>query len=448
MSFFNKFWHFSKTTVLLLLVIVGRASFAKECTLFLTDTNEAGLDETSLTQNFIAYLHRLFDLGLIKTNYLRELILNIEKKAPLSNPFQSIATQSAQHVHRDLFAQYVDQSKLDISALEKWARNFLKTVDRTNTGRTQTTEETIPMFKKQKFERIKAGTFTIIQDGEEISTTLTHDFEVMNIPVTERLWFEVMDDLVEVEDKARNQKDSIMVITGRGETKRMYPDYPVTEVTWWSAAAFANKFSEMMGVPTSYSYKENLIWNPGLQSKGGRWMPSSAKDVQFKINGFNIYETEGFRLPTVAEQLFLLTNRGRSKGPYFDNLTAEQMHQYANFGKPLTNSPGPIARHSFMAFLEPVAHFKPFNIDGAMLFDLYGNTLEYSADCVDFLPYKGGVDPSSPLPKQGKGEWIGAWGGNANSDNEKLRCSYGTRRRIEGDNFTSFRLVRTLKHKQ
>ena len=292
-----------------------------------------------------------------------------------------------------------------------------------------------------KFELIKSGTFTVIENGKEVSITLTHDFEVMNIPVTEELWLELMGN---VPDIYRDINDIIMVESRNGGHVQIRPQHPVTDINWWGAIMFANVYSKKHGYEAVYNTL-NVNGRMGINSKG-RFEPSDKKQLlNLKINApdGDIYQAQGFRLPTEAEQLYLLTNKGTNKGPYWRDLNAQQMHQLACFEKKWGTIP--VGTPSMMALVEPVSTRGPTIIDNAPIYGLYGNVAEYTSDWSG-RPLTGGVDPSNSLPQSAEDTHVVARGGHVHSSADELKST--TRHRVDNFSYCNYerglRLVRSL----
>src|SRR5262249_18829825 len=107
-------------------------------------------------------------------------------------------------------------------------------------------------------------------------------------------------------------------------------------------------------------------------------------NVQINAPGGDIYQTEGFRLPTEAEQEYLLTDRGRSSTGYFSGVDENNLKDHAWYD---SNS----GRKT-----HPVAQLAPQMIDGKDFHDLHGNVREWGSDWYNDNALKGGTDPRGP----------------------------------------------------
>jgi formylglycine-generating enzyme required for sulfatase activity len=151
-----------------------------------------------------------------------------------------------------------------------------------------------------------------------------------------------------------------------GKTVVLQPDNPVENITWWSALAFANKISEALGLPAAYDLS-GVNFASGSAEAGD--LRALGGELKINAPGGDIYQTEGFRLPTVAELDYLLSDRGRAK-QFFTGMNRGNLEDYAWFVRN--------AEHT----TQPVAQLKPNIIDGKQFFDLFGNITVWAQDLI------------------------------------------------------------------
>ena len=185
---------------------------------------------------------------------------------------------------------------------------------------------------------------------------LPHRFSMMAVLVTHGMWEEIM-----------GQKINDSELNG---------DYPAVAVSWWSVLEFANRLSRKHGLPevydTSHIVFEGHAEDGTLYTKSG--LP--------KINAPNedIYQTTGYRLPNVCEQMYVRAGDNPSSRP----------EEYAYGGGRAVNKeffPG-VNDSNFLdyAWVEqnsggtamPVALRLPYIVQGHEFYDLDGNVEEMS----------------------------------------------------------------------
>ena len=150
---------------------------------------------------------------------------------------------------------------------------------------------------------------------------------------------------------------------------------PVTNLTWWAAVLYANKLSKKEGLTPAYDLTE-VEFEQGTSLK-----LTVVKEALLKANAPNndIYQAQGYRLPTKNEYLFLITNRAQSAVDFFSQDSKEHKEDYVWCAE---NSGG---------ILHPVADRQPFVIDDNPFYDLFGH--------VQLL-----LDEPMPTSKKGRGE--------------------------------------------
>ncbi len=170
----------------------------------------------------------------------------------------------------------------------------------------------------------------------------------------------------------------------------MQPDNPVEQVTWWAAIEFANRLSIQHGYRPAYDTNE-IVFHQGTSAEAGNLFPASREEgLKLKINAPNndIYQAEGYRLPTEAEYGYVLSDLPHFERAYSEISDGELLH----FGWFKVNSGGQTHPVGTTA--------KAFEINGHKFHDLIGNVFIWINDwhCHDPL---GRTNPTGP----GKGRF-------------------------------------------
>jgi len=284
------------------------------------------------------------------------------------------------------------------------------------------TPETTPGFAY-----IPPGTFTMGSPEEELGhrpdetqhdVTLSYGFEMMKAEVTQGQWKELM-----------KYNPSNFVFFGSSE------DLPVESVSWYDALAFANELSKEKGYTPCYTLTDIICTDetPGntfnyCKNNGGIFTADVA------LNGLDdIYECEGFRLPTESEWEYA-ARAGTTTAFY-----TGEINEIAC--KPLDENLADVAWYCGNAEMltRMVKQKQPNDWD---LYDMYGNVREW---CWDWYAkeYPGDVtDPTGPAD----GHFKVTRGGAYRFDGAvRLRSAYRTGHAPSYHIYlVGFRLVRTL----
>jgi len=147
-----------------------------------------------------------------------------------------------------------------------------------------------------EFVTVPSGTFTMgspaSEAGHQLSevqheVTLTNGFKIMRYELTQAEFESVMG-----YNPSHHQDDS-----------KSFDNYPVEMVSWFDAAAFANKLSEKAGYTHCYDFFD-MECDDGSAGDMTDYCKDNGgiEDATVTLNDISsVYDCEGFRLPTEAE---------------------------------------------------------------------------------------------------------------------------------------------------
>lgn len=312
------------------------------------------LGKLSPTTNFLSYLERLIETGVIGD---RELLKITER---LENPISETDTlvNSSLLVHRQELERYLSLQSIRPSEVAEWARSKLKEKERIGVVRDQTRSDTKYLWRPMEFNVVEGG-----QMRFKSALTQVRKFELMSTLVTQSHWVTVLE-----KNPSHMNCGPDSVLTSFGTMK---PDHPVENVAYMDALAFIEGLKQLSVQDDSRLH--NMIVG---HRKGDR-----------------------YRLPTEVEWLYVATNRGRSSEKYFFGDDLSELKDYAWY---LANS---------QSMTHQVGLLKPLIIDGAKFYDILGNVWEWvllqsftdpkayggSAVCEIIDP----IDPKSPSLRPG-----------------------------------------------
>ena len=275
------------------------------------------------------------------------------------------------------------------------------------------------------------------KEKDKVEVTLTHPIEVMSTPVTQKQWVEIMGENPSKFTKSEHST----AVNIHGKSIYMQPDHPVESMTWWSVLVFANKLSEQYGLKPAYDLSK-IIWKQGTRAENGTLQvesESEGKKIKINANGGVYdpyikdiyYQAEGFRLPTEAEQEYMLRAAGTANGIYYFGDNEAELKDHAWY---IDNSDDQT---------HLVAELKPLIIDGKEFYDLLGNVWEWGWDWYESdYPRSHVVNPKGPEAGSSRVLRGGSWYYYAQSVRSANRGSWGPDGRYYD---VGFRLVRTPK---
>ena len=376
------------------------------------------------TENFKTYASELLSEGFIQYG---ELVALANSTTEVVNPieFARSRTSIAAMIHYETLADLISENNLDVRAIADWAKQKLAEVSIVRSERESIKNRTKPIYKPISFATLASGSFEI--NGGQI-VRLNRSIEVLSTPVTQKMWVELMGENPSYFAEGENS----VIFQVAGKSVVLQADHPVERVTWFAALEFANRLSIQHGFKPVYDLGA-VVASFGTRAENGSLFDESDPLIPINAPSGDIYRAEGFRLPTDAEQEFLLRARGTSTGPfYFGDSSAvleEHAWHFAN-SKQTTH---------------PVGLLSPLLLDGKPVFDLLGNVWEWSHDdsYSGHIPGRG-FNPVGYSTLADRGMRGGAW----DSPSNNLYHYYSKRTGdVPRSNTVGFRLVRTLPTK-
>ena len=376
------------------------------------------------TEGLIAYLGTLLERQIIGDTELLRLIKGLER-GEISNPIHEEETwiSSAALIHREEIQEYINRTELNQKELLDWSKRSLKEKERVRVKREETREETQDVHQKMEFNPVPEGRFQM-GDGQNKKTVhLKQPIEVMSTQVTQKQWVEVMG---ENPSKFGEGEHSI-VVSLNGQSVKMQPDNPVEKVTWWSVIVYANKLSKKEGLKPAYDLS-GIKWKAGTSAEAGT-LDVESGEIKISAPGGDYYQADGYRLPTEAEQEYMLRAAGTANGKYHFGDNDAELKDHAWHSE---NADGKT---------HPVGQLKPLIVDGKDFYDLHGNVWEWGWDW-HASDLKGGDNPVGAKTGSDRVVRGGSWYYNASFLRSAYRGNVGPGYRYGN---VGFRLVRTAK---
>lgn len=370
------------------------------------------------TDQFIAYLWSLVDQNLVKEAGLLRFSLEL-KKGRVVNPITSDQKRTVLELHEpyEEFEKYIRGPGLDLSKISEWVESKITSLHQTKVARDHTKVMTKDPHLGMKFYPIPRGEFLmgnhendVKSSGQQVKVKLSHDFEMMSTKVTQKMWMDLMR-----ANPSFHQGDL---------------DYPVENITWWSAVVYANKLSEKQGYKPAYDLS-GIKWDAKTSASKGTLLPEleTLARLEFDKHNKNIYETEGYRLPTDAEAEYVRRDLGRALTQYHFGNDEQELKKYAWHHE---NSKGVI---------HPVAELLPLKINGNPFYDLHGLLFEWCSNLYGDGALEEGVDPKGPALDNQRvmrgGAYVTWADGISSDDRAPVNLDYKSK-------WLGFRLVRTL----
>lgn len=287
----------------------------------------------------------------------------------------------------------------------------------------------INIAKKMTFQPISPGKFKMgieikpggfMSKGSGTETEITKPFEMMATQVTQMMWARLKiamgeRDLGKINPSHFKTGSDSMTVNIEGIDVSMKPDHPVESVSWNDVKEYIDGLNRISssGDAKTQELLEKLI--PGHR-KG------------------DIYD-----LPTEAQTEFVMRNRGKANGEYFDKNDPSDLADHAWFDSNSKTAEYPSGSTHAVATKKPRMIDRGDGVE-VPFYDQEGNVWEWNKDSWDgSSPLPGGKDP---IGAAGSFRVLrgGSWDDFARGLRSGLRY-YG----VPGyrGNFVGFRLVRT-----
>ena len=384
--------------ILLLLPLGVEAKNLKACDTSLGENEASDLEGTD---NLISYLARLYEERIVSFEDLIKVQKALQDQNKLINPLADYPQTTSKIItHRDQLDENMQHAKIDLIKFSEWLEKFIIDCKQVHQAKQEAKNETLLAATKPIFHRVEPEEFDFrgITGTREHEIKISHPMMVQSTVITKKMWSDLMD----------------------GESlSNAETDVPKTNISWWQAALYANKLSEIEGLP--------LVYNLDGVEFDENFKVVRLRDIRVRVNApqNDVYQTTGYRLPTKDEYLFLITDGGRLVKEAFASgirFEAQSMDEYTWCGDSMV--------------LHRVGEKKPFLINGKEFFDLYGDAQQFLHDPVS-LPirnepaessrYIGGYSPTMPCDQ------VHAWGGIVTNIGHSVKNAT-----------VGFRLVRTL----
>lgn len=386
---------FSATLVLTAssITMVCRASDEKRCSEILVGGAPAPTPAAKSSQ-VIAYLEHLLHSNVIGTKEFARFSEGLSRGEVLNPILEDEAeTSTALHIHRQGLAERLTGGALDKDRLRIWAENTLRVRTQTQDERGAVKNETKVIYQKVEFKPVPPGKFE--RGNSRKLAQLTHEIEVMSTPMTQRQWVMMFG---ENPSHFKNGPQAVVEVV-QGKSIQMLPNHPVDSLTWWAAVVAANKLSVEHGLKPVYDLSA-VKWKKGTRAEDGSL---DADSGTYKINapGGDIYKAEGYRLPTDAEQEYLMrlehianSQTDLKERAWFDSNSRWSTHE--------------------------VAQKDPLNLNGHEIFDIIGNVRQWGHDW-DSLFASHGINPIGPSSGESHVLRGGSWSSPAGALDSSFR---------------------------
>ena len=233
--------------ICLLFIIVSPLKGEEDCSRLLASSFQ-GSEQLDANQKFFAYVGGLMDEGVLGYDELGAFSRSLNE-GRLANPVtQEVGQRNYRaQVHQSSLQEYVDSGELDIERVRFWVLERLKKVEHNRERRYIVHDETREIliedvFSKVKIVRLPGGRFTMgspktekgRSGNEEQVEAEISPFEMMDAPVTQEVWVEMM---------------------GVNPSRFEGWEHPVEMVPWSDLQEFLKKLNRQLGWTGKKGYR-------------------------------------------------------------------------------------------------------------------------------------------------------------------------------------------------
>ena len=233
-------------------------------------------NEFNYTENFLSYLIKLLNEGVLKVTDLQLVIQDIESLGKVQNPLKKQdQSKSASFYHSQTIQDYIDSNHLDLQKVLAGIQNILRQQKQTKAEQEKARDKTKVALANIKFHPIRT------------KGKLKHSFEMMETVVTQQMWLDLMQAVPEYWFSGPSDVPATSI-----NGVQYWPDYPANGVNFWTVLKFANKLSIQQRLTPVYDTSK-LDFSVNLVGPNGKMIINAPDE--------DIYQAEGYRLPTKEE---------------------------------------------------------------------------------------------------------------------------------------------------
>ncbi len=318
-------------------------------------------ETNDVVQVFFSFLDKLIDENIIEKDDLAELLNSIENNE-VSNIFLQKNINLKNEVYEKIYLDYRDFFNDELKNNNGIKKKLLDELKVRYQGEIKTAQEMKEVSQDVKVLVSPPEFMTVRPGGYEVrrgtwrsrKAELTFSFDVTQTLITEGQWAQGFD----VNLSYSHENGNVYLMRNN---EKIPLENPVRGVTLYSVLVYLNNLSEKRGYQKVYDLSE-VKWVQGTSAYEGNLQKESG-EIRINAPKEYYYKTEGFRLPTLAEQEFMLKKavdeNGRLlfEGPKTDSFL-KKFEDYIVSGK---------------VAVQKVASKRPLIVDGNEIYDLLGN---------------------------------------------------------------------------